>query len=453
MPSVPGQREGRLPLLRGNRPLHITYLCGLRTCVGSEAYAPHLVATRGRRSGLFGLVGDDNLSSEEQRGNGRGVLQRRARDLGRVDDALGDQVDVLAVGRVQTPAGGQVADLLGHDATLETTVDGDLLERSLGRDANDVRTRGLVTLEIELQERSVGRLEQGHAATGDDSLFNSSLGVADSVLDAVLALLELDLSGRTRLDDSNATGKLGEALLELLAVVVRVGLVDLGADLVDAARDLVHFASTLDDRRVVLGNNDLARTPELLELGGVELEADLLGDDLSTGEDGDVTEHGLTTVTEAWRLDGDDAQGATDVVQHQGRQGLALNVLGDDQDGLAGLAHLVQQRDEVLDAADLGVDDQDVRVLQDRLHALCVGDEVRGDVALVEAHALGELELETEGLALLDRDDAFLADLVHSLGDHLADLTVSGRDRGGRSNLLLGLDLLGHGQQLVRDSP
>src|SRR5664280_2827348 len=451
MPSVPGQREGRLPLLRGNRPLHITYLRGLPACVGSEAHATHLVATRGRRSGLFGLVGDDNLSSEEQRGDGRGVLQRRTRDLGGVDDALGDEVDILSVGRVETPAGRQVADLLGHDATLETTVDSDLFERSLGRDANDVRTRGLVALKRELDERSVGGLYQGHATTGDDALLDCSLRIADSVLDAVLALLELDLRGRARLDDSNATGKLGEALLELLAVVVRVGLVDLGADLVDPARNLVSFATTLDDGRVVLGDNDLARSPELVELGGVELESDLLGDDLATGEDGDVAEHGLATVTEARRLDGDDAQGATDVVHHQGREGLALDVLGDDEDGLAGLAYLVQQRDEVLDAADLGVDDQDVRVLQDSLHALCVGDEVRRDVALVEAHALGQLELQTEGLALLDRDDAFLADLVHGLGDHLADLSVSGRDRGGGSNLLLGLDLLGHGQQLVRD--
>jgi len=53
---------------------------------------------------------------------------------------------------------------------------------------------------------------------------------------------------------------------------------------------------------------------------------------------------------------------------------------------------------------------------------------VERDVALVEAHALGELELEPEGLRLLDRDDAFLADLVHRLGDELADLRVRRRD-------------------------
>src|SRR6185437_7330145 len=64
-------------------------------------------------------------------------------------------------------------------------------------------------------------------------------------------------------------------------------------------------------------------------------------------------------------------------------------------------------------------------------------------------HALGELELEAEGVALLDGDDAFLADLVHGLGDHLADGRVASRDGGGRSDLLLGLHVLGELGQLL----
>ena len=343
------------------------------------------------------------------------------------------------------------ADLLRHDATLETGVDRDLLERSGGCDANDVRTGGLVTLELELLERGLGRLEQGHATTGDDPLLDGSLGVAHGVLDAVLALLELDLGRGTGLDDCHATGQLGQALLQLLAVVVAVRLVDLGADLVDATLDLVGVASTLDDGRLVLGDDDLAGAAEQVELRGVELEADLLGDDLATGEDGDVGQHGLATVTEAGSLDGDRLEGATDLVDHEGRQGLAVHVLRDDQQRLAGLHDLLEEGQQVLDAGDLGVDHEDVGVLEDGFHALGVGDEVVADVALVEAHALGELELEAEGVGLLDGDDAFLADLVHGLGDHLADQGVSSGDRGGRSDLLLGLDVLGHLEQLGGD--
>jgi hypothetical protein len=72
-----------------------------------------------------------------------------------------------------------------------------------------------------------------------------------------------------------------------------------------------------------------------------------------------------------------------------------------------------------LTEADLLVGDEDVGILEHRLLAIGIGDEVRRDVALVELHALGELELQTEGLALLHGDDAVLADLVEGLGDDL----------------------------------
>src|SRR5690606_6996320 len=77
--------------------------------------------------------------------------------------------------------------------------------------------------------------------------------------------------------------------------------------------------------------------------------------------------------------------------------------------------------------------------------------EVAGEEALVEAHALGELELQAEGVRLLDGDDAFLAHLVEGLGDELTDRRVAGGDRGRRGDLLLGLDLLGGVQELLGD--
>ena len=183
----------------------------------------------------------------------------------------------------------------------------------------------------------------------------------------------------------------------------------------------------------------------------LQLEADLLGDHLAAGEDRDVVQHGLAPVTEARGLDGDGLEGAADLVDDQRGQGLAVDVLGDDHQRLAGLHDLLQQREQVLDRADLGVGDQHVRVLEHGLHALGVGHEVGRDVALVEPHALGELEVQAEGVGLLDGDDAFLADLVHRLGDDLADGGVAGGDRRGGGDLLLGLDVLGHAEQLLGD--
>ena len=48
-------------------------------------------------------------------------------------------------------------------------------------------------------------------------------------------------------------------------------------------------------------------------------------------------------------------------------------------------------------------------------------DEVGGQVAAVELHALDHVQLVVQALAVLDGDDAFLADLLHRVGDDLAD--------------------------------
>src|SRR5215207_9084765 len=397
-----------------------------RGSAGSEVHATHLVAA-GRNRVPLGLVGDDGLGGEEEAGDRRGVLQRRARHLGRVDDALREQVAVLAGRGVQAVAVGQARDGVRDDARLETRVESDLLERRLDRDLHDVGTGRLVARELEGRER------------------------LRAVLDAVLALLELDLGGRTRLDDGDATRELGEAFLQLLAVVIRVGVLDLRTDLRDTTGDGLVVARALDDGGLVLGDDHLASLAEEVESGVLELEADLLGDDLAAGEDRDVLELRLATVAEAGRLDGDRLEDAADLVHDEGRERLAVDVLGDDQELLARLDHLVDDGEQILDVRDLAVDDEDVRVLEDRRLALGVRHEVRRQVPLVEAHALGELELGAEGVRLLDGDDALLADLVDRLGDDRADLGVGGGDGGRGRDLFLGLDLLRGREQLGGD--
>ena len=81
--------------------------------------------------------------------------------------------------------------------------------------------------------------DQGNAAAGDDAFFDGCPSSRHRVLDAVLLLLELHLGGGADLDDGDTAGQLGEPLLQLLAVPVAVGVLDLGLDLVDAAGDVV----------------------------------------------------------------------------------------------------------------------------------------------------------------------------------------------------------------------
>ena len=209
--------------------------------------------------------------------------------------------------------------------------------------------------------------------------------------------------------------------------------------------DVVRLAGALDDRRLVLRDDDLAGGAEQVDRGVLELEADLLGDDGRAGEDRDVLQHGLAAVAEPGGLHRDGVERAADLVHDERGERLALDVLGQDQDRLAGLHDLLEHREQVLDRADLRVRDQDVGVVQDRLHPLGVGDEVRRDVALVEPHALGELELHAEGVRLFDRDDAVLADLVDGVGDLLADLGVGRGDGADVGDLFLRVDVLGDG--------
>ena len=140
---------------------------------------------------------------------------------------------------------------------------GDLPNGRLERAADDVDADHLVAFELELVERRDG-LQERRAAAGDDALLDRRAGGRERILDAVLLLLELDLGRRTDLDDGDAAGQLGEALLELLAVVVRGGLLDLRLDLGHAGLDRVGVAGAVDDRGVVLGRDDAARAAEVL---------------------------------------------------------------------------------------------------------------------------------------------------------------------------------------------
>jgi hypothetical protein len=70
--------------------------------------------------------------------------------------------------------------------------------------------------------------------------------------------------------------------------------------------------------------------------------------------------------------------------------------------------------------------------------ALLVVDEVGRQVAAVELHALDDVQLVVQALAFFDGDDAFLADLLHRLGDDLADGVIGvGGDGADLGDLLV----------------
>ena len=78
----------------------------------------------------------------------------------------------------------------------------------------------------------------------------------------------------------------------------------------------------------------LAR-PSMSSVDVLELDAEVFGDHLAAGQDGDVLEHGLAAIAEARRLDGGDLQAAAQLVDDERGERLAFDVFGDDEQRLA----------------------------------------------------------------------------------------------------------------------
>ena len=96
----------------------------------------------------------------------------------------------------------------------------------------------------------------------------------------------------------------------------------------------------------------------------LELDAEVLADHLTAGQDRDVLEHRLAPVAEAGRLDRGHLEAAAQLVDHQRGQRLALDVLGDDQQRLARLHDLLEHRQQRLQAGELLLVQQDVGLFQ-----------------------------------------------------------------------------------------
>src|SRR3954452_1286413 len=416
-----------------------------------EVHAPHAAhsATTARRHTagcvLLRQFGDHGFGSDQERRNRRCVLDCNTDDLRRVDDALRNQVDVFtglgikAVGVLIL-----LEDLADDDGTVLARIDRDLAGRHRERLTYDIDAGLLVVILGAQALKMFGGAQQGDAAARYDAFFNSRTGRMHRIINAILALLDLNLGRAADADHRDAARELGQTLLQLLTVVVRGGFLDLRLDLVDPRLDLGLLAGAADDGGVLLVDHHLLGATEHVERNVLELDAEIFRDRLTAGQDCDILQHGLAAIAKARSLDGRDLQTTAETVHHKGGQRLAFNVFGDDDQRLAALHHRFEQRKQLVQRRELLLVDQDVGVVHLNAHLVGVGDEVGRDVAAVELHALDDVELGLERLGFLDGDDTLVADLLHGVGEELADLRVTvGRDGADLGDLVVRGDLLG----------
>ena len=120
--------------------------------------------------------------------------------------------------------------------------------------------------------------------------------------------------------------------LQFLFVVIAGALLDLGADFLDAAFDITLLAFAADDGGVLFVRDNLLGAAEVLKRGGLELAAGLFRDHRTTGEDGNILQHGLAAVTKARGFDGQHVQHAAQFVQDEGGESFAVDIFGDDDE-------------------------------------------------------------------------------------------------------------------------
>src|SRR2546421_1798717 len=410
-------------------------------------HTAHAAATRRHAAAgvLLRYFRYHGFGGDQQRGNRSRVLDRHANHLGRVDDALGDQVAVLAGLRVE--AVGiliLLEDLADDHGTVFSGIDRDLAGRIGQRLAHDLDTGLLVVVLGAKPLEVIGGTEQGDAAARHDAFFNRRTGRMHRVINAISALPHLDFSGAADADHRDSARELGQALLQLLTVVVRGGFLDLRLDLVDPCLDVGLLAGPADDRRILLVDHHLLGATEHGERDVLHLDAEIFRDRLTTGQNCDVLQHGLAAIAEARSLHSGNLEAATQAVDDESGESLAFDVFRDNYKRLAALNNGFQKRKQFVQLRQLLFIDENVGVFHFNAHLVGVGDEVGRDVAAVELHAFDDLKLGLERLGFFNRDDALVADLLHRVGEELADFRVAvGRDGADLGDLLVRGDLLG----------
>ena len=168
----------------------------------------------------------------------------------------------------------RIADAADDDRAFVPRVLGDLARGLFQGSLHDVDADRFIVLKLELFERR-DAAQQSDAAAGNNAFLDRCAGGVHGVFDASLLLLQFRLGCRADFNDRYAADQLGETLLELFLVVVRGGIFDLGAELLDAAFDLAGLAGALDDRGVVLVDDHFLGAAEVFELHVFELDAEI----------------------------------------------------------------------------------------------------------------------------------------------------------------------------------
>ncbi len=345
----------------------------------------------------------------------------------------------------------QVGNLFTDDSSVHTSIVRDLCQRRPAGPDDQVVAHLFVVRQLARLNRTGGS-KHSNATTWQNTFFNSGTSRMQSVFDASLLFLHFALGSSTDIDLSNTASQLCDSLFKLFTVVVAGAVFHFPSNLIDTSRNVSLLAATFDDGRIVFVDNDFLGLTKIGQFNVLQLNAQVFKDGLTTNHDGDVLQHGLAAIAVSRSLDSSDLESASQLVNHKSRQRFAFDVFGDDQQRFACINNLFQNRNKVLDVADLLFVDQYVRVFHHTFHGFGIGDEIRRQVTSIKLQTFDNVKMGFQAVAFFNRNDAVFANLLHRVGQNTADFrVVVGSHRTNLSNRLLCAAVGCHTLQLFSD--
>ncbi len=114
--------------------------------------------------------------------------------------------------------------------------------------------------------------------------------------------------------------------MQFFAVKIRGCFLDLNFELPDALLDLFAGTMPFDNNRFFFADAHLTGATEHGDVGALEFESKLLGNNLGLSEDSDVLQHGFAAITKPGCLYRDASKGAAQLVDDECGKRFAVDV-------------------------------------------------------------------------------------------------------------------------------
>ena len=209
---------------------------------------------------------------------------------------------------------------------------------------------------------------------------------------ACLLLFEFDFARSADINLRDAASEFRKTLLKLLTVIVAVSAFNFSADLIATTLDARGATSTFDDRGLVGINHKFLHLTKVLDRDLVEVDAEILHNGLTTGENREIFEHGLAAIAIAWRLHSADIEHAAQLVDDECAERFARDIFSNDEERLLRFHDLLEEGHELSERIDLIFVDKHERLRELAGHVVGVSYEVRAEVTAIELHTFHDID-------------------------------------------------------------